>query len=500
MLRALDMMLVVIAVFGIGVACAQNNDRPLVSNGNALRCASRFDDSTCHRVEIETLRLTGSETDIARIVTVDPNAFPDSRPLMVTIIAMASSEIAWNGTVIGRNGRPAPDRAHEIPGAFISTFVVPQNLVRPGVNRVTARLSAHHLWLPVRKQVHVFAVGPYESPDYPGLSAYLPALLALGALLGAGAYFAAAAFSDERGARTLAAIAGLALLQLLAETARTFINYSYPWHLTRVSAIAALAALTASFVAAYVAQRFSPQWQRTVQVATGAAALACVILIPWFDFKALGAILAGIIAIIVCAAKGVRDAKPFARVALGVGITLLLLMLYQTTDFLDRAYYLSLATLLVALAAEQVSVLRQTRQEREAERERAADLEGRLQSARRSGQSGPTILLKDGARTYSIAGSDILFVKAADDYCEVHLVSGRSLLIANTLAGVHATLPEQFVRVHKSYVVNGSHVTMLSPRRTGGRTLLLDEGGAVPVGRRYAEAITPWIAAVAQPV
>jgi hypothetical protein len=36
---------------------------------------------------------------------------------MVWITAMASTEVRWNGILVGRNGQPGPDRASERPGA-----------------------------------------------------------------------------------------------------------------------------------------------------------------------------------------------------------------------------------------------------------------------------------------------------------------------------------------------------------------------------------------------
>src|SRR6185436_13745877 len=108
------------------------------------------------------LRLTGPETFIAANVHVDPKALPLNRPLMVWITAMASTEVRWNGVLVGRNGQPGPDRASERPGRFFANFTIPAELVRPGDNRLSLRLSAHNLWLPVRRPIHVIEVTPYE--------------------------------------------------------------------------------------------------------------------------------------------------------------------------------------------------------------------------------------------------------------------------------------------------------------------------------------------------
>ena len=442
----------------------------------------------CAPVDLAWLPLQGREATLARTVTVPPETLPLERPLMVRLIAMASAEVRWNGVVIGRNGRPGRDAASEKPGLFVASFIVPARLVRPGENVVEARLSAHHLWLPVRAVVHMFAVGPYESDPLPGLTHYLPALLALGALAGACIYFAAAA-SDrrERGALLLALIAGTAILQLVAEVSRAFIAYTYPWHLARVGAVALLAAATAILIVAYAAGRFAPEWRRTVVLATAGAAAVSLVLVPWYDLKAMSAIAAGAVASGICALRGRRARRRGAGAALAAALAALALLAWQLTAFLDRGWFVLLAAVLVTLVAEQVSSLRRARAERDAETKRAAALGERLSRAERDGE--PIVALKEGTRTHRVVESDIVYVRAADDYCEAVLADGRAVLVTMTLARFLETLPERFLRVHKSYAVNRAHVASASPKPGGGRMLKLSSGSEVPVGRSYAGAV-----------
>lgn len=463
-----------------------------ISSRGIWQCPSHALGADCRPARLDALRLEGPGTILVQPVRVDPKLMPLSRPLMIWVVALASSEIRWNGVPIGRNGIPGPDAAREQPGRFVATFVVPERLVRPGGNVVSAHLSAHHLWLPVRRPVHVFDVGLYETPSLPGLASYLPALLTLGALAAVAIYFGAAGALDRRDRAMLlpAMIAGLALLQLLAETSRTFVAYSYPWHLARVGGIALLAAATATVVAAYAAHRFAPSWRRRAPLLTGLGGLLIVLLVPGYDIKAMGAILAGLAALLSCAVKGARARVPGARVAAAAALAVAGLMAWQLTLFLDQAYFLATAALCVALVAEQVAVLRQMRSGRDAEKQRANGLEHRLRDAGSGAEA--TVSVKDGSRTHLVPEGDILFCKAADDYCEVRLKSGRTLLATTTLARLKAALPERFLRVHKSYIVNQAHVATLAPRPGGGRMLVLTDGSFVPIGRSYGSALAPW--------
>ena len=457
--------------------------RPPIEPGPVQVCAAGGQ-GPCRPVELVDLRLSGAETTISRRVRVNPKALPLSRPLMVWITAMASSEVRWNGVLVGRNGVPGRDSASEVPGRFVATFEVPAELVRPGDNVVTARLSAHHLWLPVERTVHAFFVTRYETPVLPGLPDYLPALLTLGALAAAAFYFGASA-RDRRDRRSalLAAIAVLAIVQLGLEVLRVFVAYPYPWHLLRVAAIALLAAATSVLVAGWAADRFAPSWWRPVLVATTAAAAASLLLVPWYDIKAMGAILAGLIATAACAGRGLRSGRPKAAVALCGSVLVIGLMSWQLTLFLDQAYYLSIAAMLVALVVEQVATLRLTRQHRDSETKRAAELEERLKRAEASGET--IVELKDGTRLHRVPESDIVRIQAADDYCDVFLADGRSVMVTSTLAKLMSRLPDRFVRVHKSHAVGIAHVASIAPRDGGGRAVSMDDGSVVPVGRIY---------------
>lgn len=463
---------------------------PAVINRPTLLCNGP--DGPCPSTMPDHLPVRDGEVHLQRAVFVDPDALPLTRPLMVWVSALASSEVRWNGVLIGHNGQPGPDAASETPGLYAATFEVPVEMVRPGENMVSLRLSAHHLPLPVRDALHEFRVTPYETPELPGFDDYFPALLTIGALAAVLVYFLVAGAIDrgQRGAWWVAAVAGSVILQLVVESGRAFIAYTYPWHVARVLGIALLAATTATLAAAYAAQRFAPEWGRAPPVLVAGAGLAAIIFIPWFDPKALAATLAGLMTVAACALQGARHGRSGAGAALAGSLAMIALLLWQFTSFLDRTYFLGVTVLLFALVAEQVVILRHARQRRDAETRRAAALEERLKQAIDAGET--IVELRNGNRIDRVAESDILYIRAADDYCDVVLADGRTLLVTANLARLLSGLPEPFVRVHKSYAVNRRHVTNVSPRGGGGRQLLLGENVLVPVGRSYGEAVARW--------
>jgi DNA-binding LytR/AlgR family response regulator len=448
----------------------------------------RLCDTSCQDVTLSEVQPRGRLLELERTVFVDPATLPLGRPLMVRMTGMASAEVRWNGVLIGRNGVPAQSRAEEQPGRFTAAFLVPARLVRAGTNQLSVRLSSHHLWLPVLWPVHELTVGPFETPRLAQVDHYIPALLMLGALIGAGVYFVAAALSDrgDRGARLLAAIAGVTVLQLGVEVARAFVDYSYPWHLVRVAAIALLCVLAAVLVAAYAARRLAPTRTKLIVALTLALGAASLLFAPSYDLKAIGALAAGLLAIAIAAVAGPREGGAWKRALLGAALASAWLYA-DPALFLDRSWFMLVAAALVLIAAAQVLRLKRARQERDAAAARAAAFAKRLARAEREGEA--IVQLKDGSRIWRVAEDDIVSLRAADDYCEATLADGRILLVTAGISNLLHQLPTRFVRVHRSWAVNRTHILSAAPRPGGGRLLQLSNGTAVPVGRSYADAL-----------
>jgi two-component system LytT family response regulator len=79
---------------------------------------------------------------------------------------------------------------------------------------------------------------------------------------------------------------------------------------------------------------------------------------------------------------------------------------------------------------------------------------------------------------------EIDWIEAADYYAAIH-VAGERFLVRESLTSLEARLPDhQFLRVHRSALVNLARVQRLEPASRGGGRLILRNGTAVPVSRR----------------
>lgn len=105
------------------------------------------------------------------------------------------------------------------------------------------------------------------------------------------------------------------------------------------------------------------------------------------------------------------------------------------------------------------------------------------QAARSPGRHLERLVIRDGAEILIIAAAAIDFVRGQDDYVEVFHDS-RSSLTQQTLHSLEASLdPRQFVRVHRSYLLNVGRVARIEPWGQGSKMAVLHDGRNVPISR-----------------
>ena len=93
------------------------------------------------------------------------------------------------------------------------------------------------------------------------------------------------------------------------------------------------------------------------------------------------------------------------------------------------------------------------------------------------------LFIKDRECEHIIQINSIKWIKGERQYCKIVLAK-RNILIAKSLSSIQQSLPDgQFVRIHKSYIVNMNYATV--PK---GNFLLVD-GEPIPIGRGYKKNI-----------
>ena len=104
-------------------------------------------------------------------------------------------------------------------------------------------------------------------------------------------------------------------------------------------------------------------------------------------------------------------------------------------------------------------------------------------AARSPGSYLERLVIRDGAEILIISVPAIDFVRGQDDYVEV-FHDTRSSLTQQTLQSLESNLdPRQFVRVHRSYLLNVSRVARIEPWGNGSKMAILHDGRTVPISR-----------------
>ncbi|HEY4063706.1 MAG TPA: LytTR family transcriptional regulator DNA-binding domain-containing protein [Puia sp.] len=106
-----------------------------------------------------------------------------------------------------------------------------------------------------------------------------------------------------------------------------------------------------------------------------------------------------------------------------------------------------------------------------------------LETAAHSPAQQQRIVVKTGGKIKIIPVEDIHYLEASDDYVKIHTHNGAFLKNKTMSYFEQALDPNQFVRTHRSYILNVQQVTRIEPYEKDGHLCILQSGGQVPVSK-----------------
>jgi two-component system LytT family response regulator len=109
--------------------------------------------------------------------------------------------------------------------------------------------------------------------------------------------------------------------------------------------------------------------------------------------------------------------------------------------------------------------------------------EALLETAAQSPVQQQRIVVKTGGKIKIIPLEDIHFLEAADDYVKIHTHQGAFLKNRTMSYFEKALDPSQFVRTHRSYILNVQQVTRIDPYEKDSHLCILQSGAQVPVSK-----------------
>lgn len=72
------------------------------------------------------------------------------------------------------------------------------------------------------------------------------------------------------------------------------------------------------------------------------------------------------------------------------------------------------------------------------------------------------LTIKNSEGHFFLNLDDIRYIKSDNNCCTLHLTNGESMFVTKTLKEIEKNLPQPFLRVHKSYIVNLEYVYMMN--------------------------------------
>lgn len=113
----------------------------------------------------------------------------------------------------------------------------------------------------------------------------------------------------------------------------------------------------------------------------------------------------------------------------------------------------------------------------------------------------PDVLSLEGenkTEKLTLIRSELLFIKAADNYVELYVNKNDRLdrhLLRGTLSGMATQLDEDFLQVHRSYIVNINQVTEISGKSPNYQLVFNNQEETVPVSRNKIQEVRQRLAA-----
>ncbi|HVT93615.1 MAG TPA: protein kinase [Bryobacteraceae bacterium] len=110
-------------------------------------------------------------------------------------------------------------------------------------------------------------------------------------------------------------------------------------------------------------------------------------------------------------------------------------------------------------------------------------------AARAPEQHLQRIVVRDGPKVHILPVSQLDYAEAQDDYISLHS-GGKAFLKQQTISSLEASLdPSQFVRIHRSVIVNISRIARIEPVTKDTRLAILTDGARLPLSRSGYERL-----------
>ena len=95
-----------------------------------------------------------------------------------------------------------------------------------------------------------------------------------------------------------------------------------------------------------------------------------------------------------------------------------------------------------------------------------------------------SVFINDGKKHIKIMLNEILFVKSENVYVEIYKVNNERIVTRSSLKKIHELLDDNFIQVHRSYIVNINQVDVRESNQ------IIVGQFEIPIGEKYKKELT----------
>ncbi|MGH8147410.1 MAG: histidine kinase [Rhodanobacteraceae bacterium] len=299
-----------------------------------------YDDANWKRMAWSTVAFSGGPVWLRWHLDV-PAAVADSgKPVGLFLTAYASSEVWWDGQLLGRNGGVAATASAERPGNSRAVFFVPKRLLQAGPHVIALRLSVRRGSRRITTPVDAVRLDTYGSPLSADQTRYLPSLASVGALLLAVVILLAVRWRGGKPAAVWLAGACLFLLaQLATEASRAYVNYPYTWQGPRLALIALFAWLMGGSLFGFLLHYYDLRNRKSRLLVAAIVAVPALLPVVPGDMATMWILGVYLVSGLAASLAAVRTDRHEAWLSVVVLALLLAALLVRPETFLDRWLY-----------------------------------------------------------------------------------------------------------------------------------------------------------------
>ena len=113
-----------------------------------------------------------------------------------------------------------------------------------------------------------------------------------------------------------------------------------------------------------------------------------------------------------------------------------------------------------------------------------------LEQLRGPARYSERLVVKTGGRVFFLNTEEVDWIEAEGNYVNIHTAAKKSYLLRETISSLEAQLdPKDFVRIHRSAIVNINRIKELQPWSHGEYHILLHDGTRLTLSRSYREKL-----------